>query len=642
MTRWLARVVLAIALIAIPTPAKKCVMPAEWRGEWFHSGVYSPVVINEDSISFKGRCHQADRDRYILKSTHFDCYRCLVIHQKHHNVLQYKETYCDRRESLETLCRQLTGDALLYSMFRLDTEPVACPFPHTFFFTYNRGYGDCSYPVSTVDSCTEDWRLLFRYQACPDVQGTESTTEELECLATWKDGSNRFLVGKSNHPLATSDEDRYRCFVYDSWSHDGSSGFQVAMSGDATCNGLFSVNYGSRTLRLTKVDSSKSSCTFPTWVGGPHWHSLDGHTTLHITHHNSTLRVAGRTGGPVTHFCLRQVATTPTSGTYVTRVMQGCTSGYQCVYLLNRDTHVLELIMGETNRVAEEACSHHFFNVSSTNFTTFVSGGAVSRTCPGMGRYEVTGGAAGSSGVSSLGSISSVSSSSNSGGSISGSSTTGGVVDGGASVGGADALARRDPCETARYTTLSVGCSSTDTLEIHTTCSHSVYSCHGWWEEAGRQYLVVTPTSRSSKGVRRLCLVLDRTGNVLSLASSSRSCRRDLTPGLHGHIALNTTKKRGGCKEILMDSSGSSVTSSPLDVLLVVLLTLITTYSSALSFSSFSSSSTSTSSSSKGSSTSSTPLSSSASSLTSWSTSGVLAPNSHFLWLLPPSPEVRT
>lgn len=39
--------------------------------------------------------------------------------------------------------------------------------------------------------------------------------EELECLATWKEGSLRFLVGKLHHNHATSNEDRYRCFVYE-------------------------------------------------------------------------------------------------------------------------------------------------------------------------------------------------------------------------------------------------------------------------------------------------------------------------------------------------------------------------------------------------------------------------------------------
>lgn len=39
--------------------------------------------------------------------------------------------------------------------------------------------------------------------------------EELTCLATWKDGNSRYLVGLVSHHHAISNEDRYRCFVYE-------------------------------------------------------------------------------------------------------------------------------------------------------------------------------------------------------------------------------------------------------------------------------------------------------------------------------------------------------------------------------------------------------------------------------------------
>ncbi|KAG7159985.1 hypothetical protein Hamer_G017427 [Homarus americanus] len=276
------------------------------------------------------------------------CYRCLVIHQQHFNVLQYKETYCDRSNSLEYVCSLLTGDAQLHSMFRLNAEPVPCPFPHTYTFTYNSGHAECKYPLSTVDSCTEDWRILFRYQACPDIQGTESEIVELVCLASWKEGSNRFLVGKSDHWLATSDEDRYQCFVYRSWSNVTASGIVMAQSGDATCNGLYSVTGGSMTLMLQRVDNNGGKCRFPVWASAPRWHSLDGQTTLHVTRRNSTLRLTSRsTKGVVTHVCMEAREQTKYSATFVTRVIRGCTSGYMCIYMIARDDHLMELKMGD-------------------------------------------------------------------------------------------------------------------------------------------------------------------------------------------------------------------------------------------------------------------------------------------------------
>lgn len=88
------------------------------------------------------------------------------------------------------------------------------------------------------------------------------TVEELECIAVWKEGSSRYLVGKLHHNHATSNEDRFRCFVYEKASTstevlDGVD-YRVAQSGDATCNGLFSAIEGSRTMTLKK--GSAFSC----------------------------------------------------------------------------------------------------------------------------------------------------------------------------------------------------------------------------------------------------------------------------------------------------------------------------------------------------------------------------------------------
>ncbi|KAF7418858.1 hypothetical protein HZH68_001511 [Vespula germanica] len=85
--------------------------------------------------------------------------------------------YCHTRNSLSSLCSYITGDALLYSMFREEALPVPCPFRGPMTFSYNRGHGTCSIPQSNVDTCTDDSRLLFRYQACPDVSASESAGE---------------------------------------------------------------------------------------------------------------------------------------------------------------------------------------------------------------------------------------------------------------------------------------------------------------------------------------------------------------------------------------------------------------------------------------------------------------------------------
>lgn len=95
------------------------------------------------------------------------------------------------------------------------------------------------------------------------------TVEELQCLAVWKEGSSRYLVGKVHHNHATSNEDRFRCFVYEKASPTSEAldgvDYRVAQSGDATCNGLFSATEGSRTLILKRgKEMNTNQSTFTT------------------------------------------------------------------------------------------------------------------------------------------------------------------------------------------------------------------------------------------------------------------------------------------------------------------------------------------------------------------------------------------
>lgn len=162
-------------------------------------------------------------------------------------------------------------------MFRKYPEPnpVPCPFKSApFTFSYSRGTGDCKDPPSKAESCTDDSRLVLKYQACPDVDSTESygkleinlarlrvkyafffiSVEELICLAAWKDGSTRYLIGKiqqgNRRGFSMSDEDQYRCFVYQRGQDKGRAVYNIAQSGDATCTGLQNAYEGSKTMKL--------------------------------------------------------------------------------------------------------------------------------------------------------------------------------------------------------------------------------------------------------------------------------------------------------------------------------------------------------------------------------------------------------
>ena len=82
---------------------------------------------------------------------------------------------CSKKPDLHRVCRDIAGDANLYTLFRVDGQPIECPFgtQHGFTFSYNRGKGDCQWPESELEPCSDTKRLVLNYQACPNVQGSE-------------------------------------------------------------------------------------------------------------------------------------------------------------------------------------------------------------------------------------------------------------------------------------------------------------------------------------------------------------------------------------------------------------------------------------------------------------------------------------
>ncbi|XP_031785287.1 uncharacterized protein LOC100114326 isoform X1 [Nasonia vitripennis] len=421
----------------------ECTFPSRWEGMWFQSGVRQSILISKNILSSKGTCLQNEGDKFLLVNEK-SCYRCVVIHEKHSNVLQYKETYCHSRNTLAALCSYITGDALLFSMFREEATSVPCPFHAPMTFTYNRGHGRCFSPQSNVETCTDESKLLFKYQACPDVPASESTVEELECLATWKEGSNRYLVGRLHNGHSLSNEDRYRCFVYERrgqnvaglnraaaaalgiasvLDHEMSAAgpnvegspevYKVAQSGDATCNGLFSPLEGSRTMTLTKA-SSPGKCWFPTWLTGKTsmtWHTLDltrsytfhmSNASLHTVRSNGSARssesqdflnLPGQDEHNVKILCnsVKAAGTEQNIFMIVAHFTVGCQNGYMCMAFYKRDGHVVELQTGSTVSRAEEACSSPHYQQHSIPYVTLVTSSPEPRQCPYLGKFTVTG-----------------------------------------------------------------------------------------------------------------------------------------------------------------------------------------------------------------------------------------------------------
>ncbi|XP_017081900.2 uncharacterized protein LOC108115132 isoform X2 [Drosophila eugracilis] len=377
-----------------------CTFPARWEGSWFLSGYQQSIHIKGSQFSYRGRCAASDGNKYLIVDEK-GCHRCLVIYEKHKNVLQYKENFCKGRETLQNLCDQIPGDALLYSLFRESAEPVKCPLKGPFIFTYNRGHGECKSPVSNIESCTEESRLLLSFQACPDVQGTESTVEELTCLATWKDGNSRYLVGLVSHHHAISNEERYRCFVYEKISSlmggpslpsSKDAEYKLAQSGDATCNGLDSAEVGSRIMSLRKPPIAER-CDFPAWFKGPrHWHALMGNAVYNYHSNDGSVHIIKPNGYMETRALCEQInKQTPTEMMAVVHYTTGCQSGFMCMMFYRRDTFVIEIQTGKPAIRLEDACAPDHFDINKMAYITLLASNPDLAICPMEGIYTLRG-----------------------------------------------------------------------------------------------------------------------------------------------------------------------------------------------------------------------------------------------------------
>ncbi|XP_054719220.1 uncharacterized protein LOC129228562 [Uloborus diversus] len=515
--------------------SKGCEFPTRWTGIWFQKGVHPPIKIQKDIFSFRGKCLAADGHMFYIEDTKEKCFRCVVIYEKHPNVLQYRETFCDGYRSLSQACSIINADAPLYSLFRVDAEPVPCELRGPFTFTYNRGHGECQYPLSTIDSCTDDSHLLFRFQACADVLGTESSVEELTCTAVWKEGPAHYLVGKistrKSYKQSFTDENAYRCFVFDYLTDKVV--IQMSQSADATCDGLVSPWEGSRTMRLTKSKHPTSGCQFPSWVTSNHkWHTLDGKTTYTFLHKNNTFKVSNtyQDQGDTKFICIEHISNAANSTTLVTYSSSGCKNGYVCMTFFRRHKHIIEIQHGEPARSPQEACYSIFAEIGSPEFVTLVARSVSTSSCPQLVetneiRVQV--------------------------------------------VKGVSSSLRPELC---RDHTIKVsGCRSHDTLEFLISCASFTdvksFHCHGSWEEDGRSFLVTGLRNTADK----YCFVYWSKDKTTHLAGVHDTCRRNSEKILTENVTFNISS--AGMCEALLSSQPTNV--PPLATVILGILSLV-------------------------------------------------------------------
>lgn len=182
---------------AVPTtPTTSCQLPPTWTGKWYQSN-REPIRVTNTEISDKGLCRDQKGDKFLFEynggrqqqqqqqsQATAPCLMCLVINERHLNVLQYKESSCqpippnynsnrsldDDHSLLDSICSDINGDAQLESLFRLDTPAIECPISGQYSFSYDT----CREPQSQLDSCIDKKQLNFKFSACQDVSSSES------------------------------------------------------------------------------------------------------------------------------------------------------------------------------------------------------------------------------------------------------------------------------------------------------------------------------------------------------------------------------------------------------------------------------------------------------------------------------------
>ncbi|XP_014666644.1 PREDICTED: uncharacterized protein LOC106808432 [Priapulus caudatus] len=291
-----------------------------------------------------------------------------------------------RKDALTDICELITGDAELHTMFRVDGERVACPLEGPFRFSYDNGFGACADPMSHIDKCADDSKLKLSYQACADIHQSEHKSEQLECLATWQEGSRNYLVGRRSSRNILTDEESFRCFMYRSTE----KGFAVAQSADAKCRGLESSSYS---LELQTRSYPPAACFLPSWMTAfGEWQTLDGRHGYQLNENRlSGFRKLIVRNGRVLHAdsCLEIRNETNAGAILLSFTLEGCRNGYMCHKIYNRAHQILEIESGLLTADKADACDESSFTNSHLETLLPVSSLADSE-CPHRGRYALS------------------------------------------------------------------------------------------------------------------------------------------------------------------------------------------------------------------------------------------------------------
>jgi len=513
------------------TGIDNCILPSSWSGLWFESGVRGSISINTSTMIHKGKCVKQlkNSSQFIFRSSkEGNCLRCLSIHQKHQNVLQYKESNCiiERRNHKE-ICRSISVDEPLKSLFRVNASGINCPIHGTYSYSYSRGHGSCSYPLSSLHQCSDKSRLVFSYQACVDIKGSQSQTEQATCIADWKEGSTYYFVAQMNssHVNTEDMELSFRCFAY----KETHSGFLLSQSAEAKCN-LYTATEGYRTMELKRLKEDGSSCHLPAWfTENRRYHSLSFSTAYQINKAGNTIALEKEGNKEPTKLeCLYMKSETNSTALFIVQSVTSCSVGFHCIEVAKKTANIFNIKIGRLSPNPGDACHTQLFFDKNIPSTTITTAHLHTDICPLAGNYALS--------------------------------------------------SNIDSNNCSREVSLSSGCHESHRMRLTTACPDDVkeLSCHKSWEEthedvlfSKKSFTIVSykTESTSAKG----CLIRYFNENLDELSLSLRGdCSDSLSDTLWSYTALNY----GDCAPTALATSNSALQKS-YTVIVILLTSLI-------------------------------------------------------------------
>ncbi|OXA40562.1 hypothetical protein Fcan01_24619 [Folsomia candida] len=443
--------IFTMLLLLIASATSDCQLPSTWRGTWFQQEHFETTRIKIDNSSINlslwdpdnhfvnrellGSCVKKDEDLYIfVDNISGNCTKCVIIKDLDTNVLNYRHTDCldDGIDDIDTssvkdLCTGLHNVDMDYYLIRDPFTPVPCPFRNeAFLFSYGKELNKdavCPSNKSHTETCYDDTQLVFKYEACNDMN-YEAKVEEIQCVGAWKDVDHKYFIA------TVMDSQRlryvsgiYRCFIYNEIKDpviqsrirpDEVVGYNVSVSisETATCAGLRNPTSGSLSLTLYAAPKDQPPCPFPTWLNTKTsvWTSLDHHFTLSGTEKGSEMlfkdfKDSRRRGDPHNlgkFTCLEAVQSDGDDVVILAREIIGCNGQDVCITLSTKSDSISNFDLhfkddSLTQPDFRSACLNRTFLDSVTNFQTdhremtLIEEKAKSEPCPISGGYLLSG-----------------------------------------------------------------------------------------------------------------------------------------------------------------------------------------------------------------------------------------------------------